>query len=151
MATEGGFKITIGERSFLLKLEQTMDPRVLIAQFGDKPVNISLESADNQGVTIMIEGERLSFRRPSAATRLTTPARPTVAVEDTLAAPMPGRIIGILANEGDEVRSGAPLVIIESMKMETVIRSDREATIDRVLVADGSTVRRGEALVRFRR
>ena len=63
---------------------------------------------------------------------------------------MPGRIIGVMTKQGEKVKAGDPLVIVESMKMETVIRSDRDAEVAQILVAEGSAVKRGQALVRFR-
>ncbi len=69
---------------------------------------------------------------------------------DVLASPMPGRVITLMATVGAQVKVGDPLILIESMKMETVIRSDREGEVQEVLVTEGAPVKRGEALVRFR-
>lgn len=148
---DNGFQITIGGRAFLLKLERTVDPDVLVALIGDKPLNVTLEAANNQAVTMTIDGELLSFRKPVATAGSPPRPAPSSAIpKDAMAAPMPGRIIGIMTKEGERVKPGDPLVIVESMKMETVIRSDRDAEVERILVADGTTVKRGQPLVRFR-
>ena len=63
---------------------------------------------------------------------------------------MPGRVIGTLVKKGEKVKAGDPLVIIESMKMETAVRADREGEVEETMVEEGATVKRGQALVRFK-
>ncbi len=147
---EGGFRITAGGKTFLLQLDRTDDPGVLVAQFADKPMKVTLEEANSRRVTLVIGGERLTFEKPMpvvAATRVTIPIR--TGAKDLLVSPMPGRMIGISVKKGEAVKVGDPLAMIESMKMESVIRSDRDAQVSEVLVAEGATVKRGQALVRF--
>jgi biotin carboxyl carrier protein len=62
---------------------------------------------------------------------------------------MPGKVIGALVKQGDSVRAGDPLVILESMKMQIAVRSDRDAEVSQILVEDGASVRRGQGLVRL--
>lgn len=145
-----GFEITLGGKTFTLKLDRTDDPGVLVAKFADKPTNVTLEEADSRRVTFVIHGERFTFEKPIpavSATQVTIPVR--TGSKDLLVSPMPGRIIGISVKQGEAVKAGDPVAMIESMKMESVIRSDRDAQVTEVLVAEGSTVKRGQALVRF--
>ncbi len=51
--------------------------------------------------------------------------------------------------EGDKVKKDQPLVVIESMKMETVIRSPSEGVVKRVVHGKGDLVKAGTALVEF--
>jgi biotin carboxyl carrier protein len=64
-------------------------------------------------------------------------------------APIPGKVVGSLVKKGERVKSGDPLVILESMKMEIAVRSDREAIVREILVTDGDSVKRGQGLVRL--
>ena len=148
---DDGFQVTVNDKKLRLRLGQTADPDLIVAQFEDKPLNVVLEAASGQGVTIIIGGERLSFRKLQTQVAPSLPPLPVPAPSDTLAAPMPGRVVGVMTKGGERVNKGAPLVIIESMKMETVIRSDRDAKVEELLVTEGSAVKRGQALVRFRR
>jgi 3-methylcrotonyl-CoA carboxylase alpha subunit len=66
---------------------------------------------------------------------------------DALTAPMPGRIVRVLASEGEHVRANAPLVILEAMKMEHVIAAAAPGRVARLHVAAGDQVARGAALV----
>ncbi|HEU4520720.1 MAG TPA: biotin/lipoyl-containing protein [Thermoanaerobaculia bacterium] len=60
---------------------------------------------------------------------------------------MPGRVTRILVSEGDAVRKGAGLLILEAMKMENEIQAPAEATVQRILVAPGQTVEGGTELI----
>ena len=67
----------------------------------------------------------------------------------SLNAPMPGKIIHVLAEAGAMVAKGAPLVIMEAMKMEQTLASPAAVTIASVNVAVGDQVEAGAALVVF--
>ncbi len=64
-------------------------------------------------------------------------------------APMPGRIVAVHVKEGDEVEAGAPLVVVEAMKMENEIRAPRSGRIARVAVTPGASVEGKAILVTF--
>jgi len=143
--------VTVNDKKLRLKLGRTPDPDVLVAQFDDKPFNVVLESVSGQRITFTIGGERMSFHKLQSRTGPVP--RPTPSIEvpaDSLLAPMPGRVVGVMTKVGAKVSKGDPLVVIESMKMETVIRSDRDGRVGQLLVNDGSAVKRGQALVKFR-
>ncbi|RCI02855.1 hypothetical protein CU098_001747, partial [Rhizopus stolonifer] len=63
--------------------------------------------------------------------------------------PMPGRIVSIAINEGDEVTEGAELIVIEAMKMQNILRAPRLGKIKRVHVGIGKTVKSGQVLIEF--
>ncbi len=65
-----------------------------------------------------------------------------------LTAPMPGRVIALLATPG-AVDAGAPLLVMEAMKMEHTLTAPAKGTLDGFLVAVGSQVEEGAALVEF--
>ena len=64
-------------------------------------------------------------------------------------APMPGNILGISVNAGDQVKKGQVLVILEAMKMENEIVSPIDGKILSVGVSKGQTVEAGEVLVQI--
>lgn len=67
--------------------------------------------------------------------------------EGAIVSPMPGTVVKLLVNEGDEVKAGQPLLILEAMKMENEITSDRDGKITKVAVAGGQAVAKDEVLV----
>jgi glutaconyl-CoA/methylmalonyl-CoA decarboxylase subunit gamma len=74
-------------------------------------------------------------------------ASASAARSGTVQAPMPGRIVKLLVAPGDQVASGAGLVVMEAMKMENEISAPHSGTVTRVLVGTGDTVERDAPLV----
>ena len=66
-----------------------------------------------------------------------------------LLATMPGRVLALLVKAGDEVAKGAPLVVLEAMKMEQTITAPFAGKVDRVLCEVGEQVREGAELLAF--
>lgn len=61
-------------------------------------------------------------------------------VTNSVLAPMPCKVLRVEVKEGDQVKKDQPLVVIESMKMETVIRSPQNGTISKVMHKQGVSV-----------
>jgi 3-methylcrotonyl-CoA carboxylase alpha subunit len=64
-----------------------------------------------------------------------------------LTAPMPGRILAVLVAQGQLVARGAPLVVMEAMKMEHTVTAPRAGNVERVCCAVGEQVREGAELL----
>jgi pyruvate carboxylase subunit B len=67
-----------------------------------------------------------------------------------LKAPMPGLVVRVVVEPGQQVSAGASLVVLEAMKMENDLKAAGAAVIDQVLVGAGQTVEKGTVLVTFR-
>jgi len=63
--------------------------------------------------------------------------------------PIPGRIKAVFVQLGDRVEAGAPLLILEAMKMESEIHSNCSGRVSKVLVNKGDIVQEGDALIEF--
>ncbi len=59
---------------------------------------------------------------------------------------MPGRVVDILVQEGDEVTVGQGLVVLEAMKMENEIQAERSGVVKKVFVSAGQPVEGGDPL-----
>ncbi len=89
---------------------------------------------------------------PVAAAPVAAPAAPAAAPAATVAgeqitAPMPGTILSVKVKQGDAVKAGQILVILEAMKMENEIVAPRDGTVAQVVVAQGASVDTGAPLV----
>ena len=71
------------------------------------------------------------------------------AAAGSLVAPMPGAVLRVLADSGDEVRAGQPLVVVEAMKMEHQIQAPVDGRVAEVLVRAGDQVDTGQVLLRL--
>ena len=62
---------------------------------------------------------------------------------------MPGLIIDLKVKDGDQVKAGDPLLILEAMKMENIIKSPGDATVKSVKVTMGEGVEKNQVLIEF--
>jgi geranyl-CoA carboxylase alpha subunit len=69
---------------------------------------------------------------------------------DSLAAPMPGQVIALLVAEGQRVRAGDPLVILEAMKMEHTIRAPHDGVVAAIHARPGTQVAASAVLLDIR-
>ena len=69
-----------------------------------------------------------------------------VAEGERVAAPMPGTILDVRVSEGQSVKKGQPLMILEAMKMENEIMAPRDGVILQINTAKGSSVKTGDPL-----
>jgi propionyl-CoA carboxylase alpha chain len=60
---------------------------------------------------------------------------------------MPGLVISIDAREGQEVKSGEGVAVVEAMKMQNIIRAERDGVVRKVNVAAGASVAADEVMI----
>jgi biotin carboxyl carrier protein len=72
----------------------------------------------------------------------------TVRISD-IKAPMPGLVLKVLVNEGDEVKKGENLFVLEAMKMENMIKAPADVRIKSVKLKPGDKVEKGQVLMIF--
>ncbi|HHV37145.1 MAG TPA: biotin/lipoyl-binding protein [Candidatus Cloacimonetes bacterium] len=69
--------------------------------------------------------------------------------DDKVQAPLPGVIVRIPVREGDTVKQGQPIIIIEAMKMESEINAPMNGKIGKIMVQERSLVQEGDVLMTF--
>ena len=83
-----------------------------------------------------------------AAAPAPAPAAPVnIAAGETVNSPMPGNIIRVDVKQGDTVKAGQILVILEAMKMENEIVAPKDGTVAQVITSKGAVVDTGAPLV----
>ena len=102
----------------------------------------------------MLRGETLHLFTAQGAVQLAyVPALAHVGEDaDTgggVTAPMPGKVVAILCEAGKRVERGAPLVVMEAMKMEHTINAPSAGTVSELLFAVGDQVPEGAPLLAF--
>ena len=85
--------------------------------------------------------------RPRPAAVAAKPAAKPAAAKGGVKSPLPGVILDIKVKEGDEVKKGQTVIILEAMKMENSINADRDGKIVSIKVSKGESVLEGTALV----
>ncbi|MBK27081.1 MAG: hypothetical protein CME70_23960 [Halobacteriovorax sp.] len=108
------------------KVEITLDGKVF--NFSKKDLNLSNDGRhfvlDNKDFFI----EKASSRKSSAAS------------EGSSKSPMPGKILKVLCKEGDAVKKGDPLIIMEAMKMEHTLKASKDGRVKTVKYSEGELV-----------
>lgn len=73
----------------------------------------------------------------------------TLEASPTLTAGMPGKIVRIMVQPGEDVKEDEPLLVMEAMKMENEMRAPRDVKISQVHVKEGDSVESGATLISF--
>lgn len=96
----------------------------------------------------LLAHQRPQAAHPGAAAPIEAPQAPRSAPEGSegVFAPMSGVVISIAAAPGDTVQAGAPIAVLEAMKMEHLIRAPQALTLDALLAQVGGIVEQGELL-----
>jgi 3-methylcrotonyl-CoA carboxylase alpha subunit len=138
-----GLQLRIGEHSAAALLREEGNDRFFL-QYGAEGAPLQIEQEAGQ-LRIVIGADEYRLRRRDP---LRSSADAYVA-EASLAAPMPGRVIAQLVAVGSTVAKGAPLLILEAMKMEHTICAPANGTVRGYRAAVGEQVREGWDLIEF--
>lgn len=98
-----------------------------------------LVTLDGRSVAVTVNGRRTG--------RASTQAGAQAAGENTVVAPMPGRVVRILVSPGDDVAARQGVIVVEAMKMENELLSPRAGRVKDVSVTAGTLVDAGRILV----
>jgi glutaconyl-CoA decarboxylase len=98
-----------------------------------------------EGAPAAVENRRES-PKPSAAPA--APSKPAFSgSEKSVTSPMPGKIIAVKCTQGQAVKRGDVLIILEAMKMEQEIKAKADGTIAEIKVTAGKAVQKDEELI----
>ena len=111
-------------------------------EFGDRIVDAVVVVA-GKDIGIFLDGSAQIFTRPD---RLSVEDEHDIG-SGRVTAPITGLVTQVTVVSGDRVRSGTPLLAIEAMKMEHIVRAPLDGVIDEILVASGDQVEQGADLL----
>ena len=101
--------------------------------------------ADGEAV-LLVEGRPVRLWNPAIAGSVSAASSPAGADGGAVVAPMHGTILDILVAEGDRVRVGDPVAVLEAMKMETQISAPAAGIVTGLKVHIGTVVEAGEVV-----
>ena len=157
---------TVEDREFIIEI---VDERHIIVD--GKPFTVDFESVSGQPVysliadgksheayvaagedtwQVLLRGQLFPVRvEDEREKRLRSAAGGGVAEtgEFNLKAPMPGLVVAVPVEEGQEVKKGQVLLILESMKMQNELKSPRDGTVHRIKAKPGETVEQKQTLL----
>jgi biotin carboxyl carrier protein len=142
--SDGRYRVTVDGRPMEVDLQETGGAFVSLLIDG-RSYEVGL-AASGGGYTVVLHDDivhvdlGVAVHAPGAAARRSAsgPAR--------LAAPMPGKIVRVLAEVGQQVSAGQGLVVMEAMKMENELASPRDGRVQELPVREGQAVESGTLL-----
>lgn len=127
------FKIAIDGKEYLVEMEEIGGVQ--------QPVQAPVAAAPAAPVAAPAE-QAAPAPAPAPAA-----APVSAASGDAMTAPMPGTILRLLVNIGDEVKENQPLMILEAMKMENEVVANHAGKVAGIHVNQGQVVNAGDALI----
>lgn len=109
------------------------------------------EDRENKTIRMRIGGSTYTVQLEDEQDRLIKTLgleKATVKVRE-IKAPMPGLVLSILVKPGDTVKKNDPILVLEAMKMENVIKAPGDAVVSAVQAVQGKAVEKGHLLVSF--
>lgn len=146
----GLFTITINNSTTFPHVESHFHPttRTITSYFPHLRLDTRFIPHDDEGnLTLFQQGRQ--YRLQNSVPGWMAKALGVKDKAHSVLAPMPCKILKVQVTEGEMVRKDQVLVVIESMKMETVIRSPKEGVVKRVALGEGEICKAGTALVEF--
>jgi biotin carboxyl carrier protein len=124
---------------------QVPEPGVYSVLMGGRSYDARVEEHPS-GLVVALEGYRfeVAVRDPRRLSR--GAARRGEQTIESIAAPMPGKVVRVLVSPGDPVETGQGLVVVEAMKMQNEMKSPRAGRVLSVAAREGATVTAGEVL-----
>jgi 3-methylcrotonyl-CoA carboxylase alpha subunit len=119
-----------------------LDDGTLIARIGTRTLRADVVR-DGNLLDVFLDGRHLRVRCEDRD----RPGRRDETVSGLLVAPMPGRVISVLVQTGDDVTKGQALLVIEAMKMEHSIRAPSDGTVTTLAYGEGDLVDEGVELL----
>ncbi|MFP3943679.1 MAG: acetyl-CoA carboxylase biotin carboxylase subunit, partial [Alphaproteobacteria bacterium] len=116
-----------------------------------RPFSVQVLRTD-AGLRLVHAGARVeaSVMTPRAAQLLRLiPDKPPPDLSKYLLCPMPGLVVSVDAEEGQEVKLGQPLAVVEAMKMENVLRAERDGKVAKVLARPGDSLAVDDVILEF--
>ncbi len=162
------YTVHIGKHSYELSIRETaeglkvaLDGRNLDVDMAPVAPEIASLLVDGRSYEVQVrgrEGEYQVFYGPrhyqviveDERTRMIRKLAADTCIQEKsreIKAAMPGLVVKVEVKEGDEVRPGDGLVVVEAMKMENEVRAQRRGVVKQVFVKQGMTVDQGQSLV----
>ncbi len=146
-----GYFITQNRKLIAVRTSWRLGNRLFQGTINNQPVSAQIRHLQ--------EGYLLSYGGADVAVRVRTPRVAELAQfmppprdknrKDRLLAPIAGLVVAMRVKEGEEVKPGQELLVIEAMKMENVIYADHETTVKKLHVGDKESVQADQLLIEF--
>ena len=145
--------VTLNGQPFLWDIAMLGGGRYHILHHGHS-YTAELINADytNKSFILKINGQRIELHAKDRFDQLLDQlglSNATATKVNELKAPMPGLIVDVRVQPGQAVQKGDPLLVLEAMKMENILKAPADGTVDAIKVALRTNVTKGQVLIQF--
>ena len=153
---EDGYLIRLGDKrnDFVISSSWKNNEKVMCLKIDEELCFVKVNEIKNfNQFSFTIEDCTLNLTLSSTQIEKLFAYMPAIKVEDLskkLISPMPGLIKSISIKKGQPIKQGQELIVIEAMKMENILKSEKECIVDDVLIKEGSSVSTDEVLITFK-
>ncbi len=151
LCVTGGYDVTIGDTSLYVRTKWQLGEPLLEAQVNGLLICLQVER-NGAGYSLYHSGLRADIvvlNPQAAALYALMPEKVIADTSQFLLSPMPGLLISLSVVEGQTVKGGEELAVIEAMKMENVLHAERDGVIKTVHAATGDSLRVDQAIIEF--
>jgi len=146
LLSPGVYEVKIGDQLHVVDafkhdygtLNIIVDTESYSVQLDQRATEVKVHLRDSVFTLEILDEKRLRMRRAAG--------KFTVEGKQTLATPMPGKVVKVLRKVGDEVKEGEGVVVVEAMKMENDIKSPKDGKVVEIFVQEGQAVEGGARL-----
>jgi len=154
---EGAFVKSLGNNEFIIKIKNSEHNLKIIDMSYDK-IEFMLDNSfhttkyletSTSKITLVVDGVKLTFnKRPDLDKIVYKNSGMESAVDSqvNLKSQIPGRVVSINVSQGDNVKKGDIVCVLESMKMQVSIKSHKDGTIKSLKVKQGASVAKHDVL-----
>ena len=153
---EDGYLIRLGDKrnDFVISSSWKNNEKVMCLKIDEELCFVKVNEIKNfNQFSFTIEDCTLNLTLSSTQIEKLFSYMPAIKFEDLskkLISPMPGLVKSISIKKGQLIKQGQELIVIEAMKMENILKSEKECIVDDVLIKEGSSVSTDEVLITFK-
>ena len=153
---EDGYLIRLGDKrnDFVISSSWKNNEKVMCLKIDEELCFVKVNEIKNfNQFSFTIEDCTLNLTLSSTQIEKLFAYMPAIKVEDLskkLISPMPGLVKSISIKKGQPIKQGQELIVIEAMKMENILKSEKDCIVDDVLIKEGSSVSTDEVLITFK-
>ena len=148
---DGGYRVTLGAKDLALETTWKLGEALFRGRFDGKPFCLQVERV---GIAYRLthggaEADVLVMNPRAAALQALMPKKKEADTSKFLLSPMPGLLVSVAVLEGQEFQAGDELAVIEAMKMENVLRAERDGIVASVKANPGDSLAVDQVILEF--
>ena len=149
--TESGYMVSLGNSDYQVETNWSLGEPLFKATVNDKDISVQVESGA-KGYKLFYQGAEINAQVLSPKATMLSAHMIFKAPADTskfLLSPMPGLLVKMAVQEGQEIKEGEELAVVEAMKMENSLRAVQDGIVAKISAIEGDSLMVDEIILEF--